>query len=99
MLSSSPIDVVGSAARMAAQALVVDGAGEAAGQPHGGLLKGHDLEAVTTGTARRQPSLPHGYAAVNDQGESMLDAHGRSPSGVTYCRVGARAPAACLRVF
>ncbi len=87
MLSSSPIGVAGSAAWMAARRL-------SAGQPDGGLLEGHDLEAVTTVTARRQPALPHGEAAVNDQGGSMRDGHGRSPSGVAYWR-GAAPAAAC----
>ena len=64
-----------------AQALVVDGAGEAARQPDGGLLEGHDLKAVTTVTASRQPALPHREAAVNDQGGSMRDDHDRPPSG------------------
>jgi hypothetical protein len=64
-----------------AQAFVVDGSGEAAGQPDCGLLEGHDLEAVTTVTACGQPTLPHGEAAVNDQCGSMRDGHGRSPSG------------------
>jgi hypothetical protein len=55
MLSSSPIGVAGRAAWMAAQAFVVDRADKAAGQPDGGLLEGHDLEAVAAGApaARR----------------------------------------------
>ncbi|WP_244409656.1 hypothetical protein [Methylorubrum populi] len=64
-----------------AQALVIDGPDEAASQPDGGLLEGHDLEAVATATARRQSALPHSEAAVNDQCGSMGDGHGRSPSG------------------
>ncbi|WP_245479799.1 hypothetical protein [Hansschlegelia zhihuaiae] len=64
-----------------AQALVVDRADEASGQPDGRLLEGHDLEAMATVTARRQAALPHGEAAVNDQCGSMCDGHGRSPSG------------------
>jgi hypothetical protein len=71
MLSSSPIGVAGRAAWMAVRRLVVDGTDEAAGQPDGGLLEGHDLEAVTTVTACRQPAFPHGEAAVNDQGGSI----------------------------
>jgi hypothetical protein len=35
------------------------------GQPDGGLLERHDLEAVTTAAACRQPALPHREAAVN----------------------------------
>ena len=58
-----------------AQALVVDRAGEAARQPDGGLLEGHDLEAVATVTARRQAALPHGEAAVDDKGGSICACH------------------------
>ena len=64
-----------------AQALVVDGTGEAAGQPDGGLLEGHDLKAVTTVTACHQPAFPHGEATVNNQSASTRDGHNRSPPG------------------
>jgi hypothetical protein len=37
-----------------AQAFVVDGTDEAAGQPDGGLLEGHDLEAVALLPSSRQ---------------------------------------------
>ena len=64
-----------------AQTLAIDRADKTAGQPDGGLLEGHDLEAVPAGAPRRKAALPHGEAAVNDQGGSMGDGHGRPPSG------------------
>ena len=64
-----------------AQTLVVDRTNETAGQPHRGLLERHDLETVTAVTPCRQAAFPHGEAAVNDQGGSIGDGHGRSPSG------------------
>jgi hypothetical protein len=64
-----------------AQTFVVDGADEAARQTDGGLLEGQNLKSVTTVTTRREPALPHGEAAMNNQGGSMRNGHERSPSG------------------
>ena len=38
-------------------------------------------EAVPASAPRREAALPHGEAAVNDQGGSMRDGHDRPPSG------------------
>ena len=59
------------------QAFVVDRPGEAPGEPHGRLLERHDLKAMATLARRRQAALPHGEAAVNDEGGSTRDGHGR----------------------
>ena len=64
-----------------AQTFVVDGADEAARQPDGGMLEGHNLKSMATVTTRREPALPHGEAAMNNQSGSMRDGHDRSPSG------------------
>ncbi|MCX5480224.1 hypothetical protein OSH08_14520 [Kaistia geumhonensis] len=61
------------------QALFVDRANEAASQSDGGLLERHDLKAVTTVTASRQPALPHGETTVNDKGGSICACHDRQP--------------------
>ena len=61
------------------QALFVDRANEAASQSDGGLLERHDLKAVTTVTASRQPALPHGETTVNDKGGSICACHVRQP--------------------
>jgi hypothetical protein len=39
----------------------------------GGLLEGHDLKALALLPSSRQTGLPHGEAAMNDQGGSMCD--------------------------
>ena len=58
-----------------AQAFVVDGPGEAAGQPNRCLLEGHDLKAMTAIAGRRQTHFSHGQAAMNNNCRPLSDGH------------------------
>ncbi|GLS29196.1 hypothetical protein [Neomesorhizobium albiziae] len=62
--SSSPIGVAGRTAWIAARRLS-SSMGEAAGEPDGRLLEGHDLEAMTS-VAGSQAAFPHGEATQCD---------------------------------
>ena len=61
------------------QAFVVDRPGKAAGEPHGGLLEGHDLEAMATTARRRKAGLSHSEATMDDKSGSSRGGHGGFP--------------------
>jgi hypothetical protein len=73
MLSSSPIGVAGRAAWIAVRASSSMGRTKPPASRTGGLLEGHDLKALALLPSSRQTGLPHGEAAMNDQGGSMCD--------------------------